>query len=72
MEEIDIKTCLKKINKDEKNTKEIIVKLKNNHKKCLSFLFAWYKMEQKVLIFGEKYITINKFHICEKQLILIK
>ena len=32
MEETDMKICLKKINKDKKNTKTIIVKQKNQHK----------------------------------------
>ena len=37
MEEIDIKICLKKINKDYKNIKKITVKKKNLRKKLLYF-----------------------------------
>ena len=37
MEEIDIKICLKKINKDYKNIKKFFLKQKNQHKKFLSF-----------------------------------
>ena len=37
MEEIDIKICLKKINKDYKNIKKITVKKKNLRKKLLHF-----------------------------------
>ena len=48
MEETDTTICLKKINKDLKNTKKIIVKQKN---------------QQKVLIFGEQYINKKPFSI---------
>ena len=37
MEEIDIKICLKKINKDYKNIKKITVKKKKLRKKLLYF-----------------------------------
>ena len=62
MEEIVI-TCLKKINKNKKNTKKAIVKLKKKHKTFLSFFSLHItRMEQKVLIFSEDYINKNAFH----------
>ena len=42
MEEIDIKICLKKINKDIKDTKKIIAKQKNQHK---TFFFSLYSIK---------------------------
>ena len=65
MEEIDTTICLKKINKDLKNTKKIIIKQKN---------------QQKLLIFGKQYselvlrkpISVEKVEIkkqsCLKQI----
>ena len=47
MEEIDIKICLKKINKDIKDTKKIIAKQKNRHKTFLFFFFIQYKNGKK-------------------------
>ena len=60
MEEIDIKKCLKKINKEyQKN----IIKQKNQHKKFLScFTLHVIKIEQKALIFEKQCINKNAFH----------
>ena len=44
MEEIDIKICLKKINKAKRILKKIIKKQKNQYKK---FFFTWYKYGTK-------------------------
>ena len=43
MEEIDIKICLKKINKDYKNIKKITVKKKIYVKSFYIFFFTWCK-----------------------------
>ena len=42
MVEIGIKICPKRINKDQKNMKKIIVELKNKQKKFLSSKFLWH------------------------------
>ena len=63
MEETDFKICLKKINKDQKNTKNVIVKQINQQQKNILF-FSLYciKLENQVLIFDKQCINKNTFH----------
>ena len=47
MKEIDTIISLKKINKDLKNIKEIIIKQKISIKNIFSLFFTWYKNRTK-------------------------
>ena len=61
MEETDFIMCLKKINKDLKNTEKIIVKQKFSINKFIFFLNI-IKMEQKASVFDKQCINKNAFH----------
>ena len=61
MEETDFIMCLKKINKDLKNTEKIIVKQKFSINKFIFFVNI-IKMEQKALVFDKQCINKNVFH----------
>ena len=72
MEEIDTIIFLKKINKDLKNITKIVIKHKNNLNFFALFSLHGIKMEEKVLIFGEKRIIKSVFHKKEKPISIEK
>ena len=63
MEEIDIKICLNKINKDWKNIKKLLQSKKINIKRSFIIFFVHgIKMGRNALIFDKQCINKNAFH----------
>ena len=73
MEEIDIKIFPKKINKDLKNIKNIIMKLKSQNKKKIGVISYMVRKWNKNFCFSMINVLI-KMHVIEikNQLVLIK